>query len=470
MKESRRQQSLRELDRLRAEVGDWKDRRIKADTSNLGNYRGRYDSQLNQISSEILDAAEAVSSLLYGDLSRKTYSEVCREFNFHDQRIFWIRYVWDYFREKLDQRDDDILRPILEAADEVLWSCYHQYFQRRGQSGPPPPIAGIAYDYTASSLQRQCGYVLAGRVDELKGPLKDYFQKLPVGVLRLPPTVVTAPWTLSLIAHECGHFLQSAVEAGAPAGALFVDTVDEAVRQAGGGESDVKVWKKWSPEIFADYAAVLALGPWALWALANWALSAENLLTRQAQYPSPLVRLYLMGRMAKGLDGVERQLSSLEISETAAVTAESQFDLKVAKSVADLTGRPMGDSQDPLRILFEFRQEDYREGSIDEEDRSEIEQWTDCLLGTRERQAVQDLRVARIVAAASVRAHFHLSTTLEKEALKKETSKLAVCTQGMLTAWHAEGKRAAPPSFRGTLIGGLASALTQAKNEDLLAP
>jgi hypothetical protein len=39
--------------------------------------------------------------------------------------------VWDYFREKLDQRDDANLKPTLEAADEVLWSCYHPYFQDR---------------------------------------------------------------------------------------------------------------------------------------------------------------------------------------------------------------------------------------------------------------------------------------------------------------------------------------------------
>ena len=113
---------------MSAELSAWKARRVDADTSDLGNYRGQYDSQLNNIEREIGKAARVIGGLLGGDLSGKTYGDVCREFNFHNQRIIWIRYVWDYFREKLDQRDDANLKPTLEAADEVLWSCYHPYF------------------------------------------------------------------------------------------------------------------------------------------------------------------------------------------------------------------------------------------------------------------------------------------------------------------------------------------------------
>jgi len=138
---------------LSAELSAWKARRVDADTSDLGNYRGQYDSQLNNIEREIGKAARVIGGLLGGDLSGKTYGDVCREFNFHNQRIIWIRYVWDYFREKLDQRDDANLKPTLEAADEVLWSCYHPYFQDRNLPAPPPPIAGICYDYTPSALK-----------------------------------------------------------------------------------------------------------------------------------------------------------------------------------------------------------------------------------------------------------------------------------------------------------------------------
>jgi hypothetical protein len=467
MKESRRQQSLGELNRLVAELDAWKKRRIDADTNNLGNYRGRYDSQLHQITAEILDAAKAVCDLIKADLTGKTYADVCREFNLHDQRIFWIRYVWDYFRNKLDQRDDPYLRPALEAADEVLWSCYRPYFQDRKLTGPPPPIAGIANDYTASALRRQSGHVLEGRVDAGKGPLKDYFKTLPVGILRLPPTVVSAPWTLALIAHECGHFLQDSVEDGAPAGGLFANRVEAAVRHAGGGETEVKLWSKWAPEIFADLVAVMALGPWAIWALANWTLSTADPLARQSAYPSPLVRLYLIGQMAKGLDGVELILQSLGIVESAAVTAESQIDLKIAAEVAKLAGQPFGSSTVPLAIHFDFRPDDYREDSVDEERRSEIEQWTDCLLGVSDRQAVENLRAARLVAAGATRAHFRLSTTEDAD-FESRAASLAKRTREMLAACHEEGKRAAPPSFSQASTGGLAAALVQANPEELL--
>jgi hypothetical protein len=462
MKESRRRQTVQELERLNSELGAWKERRINADTSALGNYRGRYDSQLNHIEREIGEAARVVGGLLGGDLSGKTYGAVCREFNFHDQRIIWIRYVWDYFREKLDQRDDISLKPALEAADEVLWSCYHPYFQHRKLSAPPPPIAGICYDYTASALKTQSGYVLERRVDTLGGPMKEYFQKLPVGILRLPPTVVTAPWTLGLIAHECGHFLQDAVEAGAPSGGSFADKVEAAVRGAGGTEEDVKAWRRWSIEIFADWTAVLALGPWSIWVLAPWVLTEQSgMLSRQAAYPSPLVRLLLIGQIAKELDGTEQQLGDLCVSEQAAVTAESQLDWRIARAVAGLVEQPLGNSAENLSDHFDFRKSDYAPGGG-------VEQWAESLLDRKPKSPSNDLRAARLVAAGALKAHHELATTLDEKALESALEALKERTAKTLAKCHEEGKRAVAPLFREAPIGGLAQALMQASKEDLL--
>ena len=126
---------------MSAELSAWKARRVDADTSDLGNYRGQYDSQLNNIEREIGKAARVIGGLLGGDLSGKTYGDVCREFNVHNQRIIWIRYVWDYFREKLDQRDDANLKPTLEARTKCsgaaiirtsrIGTCRHRRAHRR---------------------------------------------------------------------------------------------------------------------------------------------------------------------------------------------------------------------------------------------------------------------------------------------------------------------------------------------------
>jgi hypothetical protein len=462
MKESRRHQTIQELQRLTSELTAWKKKRIDADTSDLGNYRGRYDSQLNHIEREISEAAKAVGGLLGGDLGGKTYGEVCREFNFHDQRIIWIRYVWDYFRERLDQRDDNALKPTLEAADEVLWSCYHPYFQDRNRPAPPPPITGISYDYTASALKTQSGHVLERRIDTLEGPMKEYFQNLPVGVLRLPPTVVTAPWTLGLIAHECGHFLQDAVEAGAPSSGRFADKVEAAVRRAGGAEADVKAWRRWSIEIFADWMAVLALGPWSVWLLAPWVLTGQSgMLSRQAAYPSPLVRLLLIGQIAKGPYGTEQLLRDLGVFEQAAVTAESQLDWTVAKAVSGLVEQPLGDSTERLADHFDYRKGDYALGG-------DVEQWAESLLGRKPRSPVSGLRAARLVAAGALRAHHELATTLDEKALDPALAALKKRTEETLAKCHEEGKRLALPSFGESPIGGLAQALLHAREEELM--
>lgn len=469
MKESRRQQTVQELKRLTTDLAAWKKKRIAADTSALGNYKGRYDSQLNHIEREILEAANAVEGLLVADLTGKSYGDVCREFNLHDQRITWIRYVWDYFREKLDQRDDDLLRPALEAADEVLWSCYHPYFQDRDRVAPPPPIAGISYDYSASALKTQSGHVLERRVDSLSGPLKDYFQQLPVGILRLPPMVVSAPWTLGLIAHECGHFLQDAVEAGAPAGGSFADKVEAAVRSENGTEVDIKAWRRWSIEIFADWTAVLALGPWSVWALAPWVLTSDSgMLTRQTAYPSPLVRLHLLDLIYKrvdlinrGLDDTATQFADMGLSEQLAVTPESQRDWQIAQAVSKLVNQPLGDSKEALQDHFDFRKGDYAPGG-------EVELWAESLLDRKPRSPVNDVRAARLVAAGALMAHHELATTLDGKALAPALDNLRKRTEETLVQCHEEGKRAAPPVFQEATVGGLAQVLLQASEEALM--
>jgi hypothetical protein len=390
------------------------------------------------------------------------FGDVCREFNLHDQRIIWIRYVWDYFREKLDQRDDKELRAALEAADEVLWSCYRPYFDTRKTTSPPPPIACISYNYTPTALRTQFGHVLDRSVDKLTGPMKDYFKSLPVGVLRLPPTIVTAPWTLALVAHEVGHFLQDAVESGAQPGQTLADRAEEVARAAGGGEEDMASWRRWTAEIFADWIAVLVLGPWAVWALAPWVIVPDSaMLSRDTAYPSPLVRLYLVGRMVEQLGlNAGGQLSALGICREAATTKQSSLDVAIADGVAGLMVKPMGDCLDPLSLQLEFRKSDHdaRDG--------DIAGWADCLLGRKTKQPVEELRAARVVTAGAVKAHHTLATGEDGATLRQKLDELAARAASMIAACHDKRKRALT-DFRPAEPGRLARLILTAGEEDL---
>jgi hypothetical protein len=124
VRDRRRQQTLYEADRLHDEVDRWVDHRIANDQDATG-YRGRYQTQLDAISSEVTGAVGKVREMAAGDVAMRPFGDVFSDYNLHDQRLVWIRYAWSYFRDKLDQRDDSNLRGPLEAADEV--SCLLQH-------------------------------------------------------------------------------------------------------------------------------------------------------------------------------------------------------------------------------------------------------------------------------------------------------------------------------------------------------
>ena len=145
LREARRRQTLCEADRLMKDVEDWVSRR-QGD--------GRYQTQLSAISAEVEAAATKVRGMAADDtVANRTAGEVFSDYNLHDQRLICIRYAWSYFRDKLDQRDDGTLRPALEAADEVSWSCYHVFFGKAGLTVPAAPIPYIEYDYVPSALR-----------------------------------------------------------------------------------------------------------------------------------------------------------------------------------------------------------------------------------------------------------------------------------------------------------------------------
>jgi hypothetical protein len=103
----RRWQTLCEAKRLRDEVCEWVTHRKSLDI-NASRYRGRYDTQLEAISSKVLDAVERVRWLSTNyAIEARTPGQICTDYNLHDQRLVWMRYAWGCFRDKLDQRDDD---------------------------------------------------------------------------------------------------------------------------------------------------------------------------------------------------------------------------------------------------------------------------------------------------------------------------------------------------------------------------
>src|SRR5438034_6654841 len=121
----RRERTRAELRLLRSAIETWLTRRRLADRDAAGTYVGRHKTQLDTIehvlgaaASQLADDADHLDT----SLPEGEFYEKCRTL---DIATVWLQRMWEFYRQKFDQRDDDRVGAVLRAADEVVWSCYH---------------------------------------------------------------------------------------------------------------------------------------------------------------------------------------------------------------------------------------------------------------------------------------------------------------------------------------------------------
>ncbi|MEU4563128.1 hypothetical protein AB0F72_32505 [Actinoplanes sp. NPDC023936] len=282
---SRVAESIDEVDRFATELDAW--------FASAPGLLGRHGTQLSTLS-EVLRPAllrnrEHLAGLDTGRDAGEVY-DACRR---ADRRTVFVRRLWQWFATRFDQRRDPRTRDVLQAADEVVWSCWAPAWQLTGAGRPgPAPLPYLDPQISASTTPRQdVPHDLAAvRDSELAAQVR----AMPVPVIALPERVAWRPWWLVLLAHETGHHVQ--FELTPDAGAAAGDVVADAAARAGAGDDEVLGWQRWSAEMFADaYAAVLT-GPAITWAVGELELRAGDGVLRSPApgYPPPLVRLALL--------------------------------------------------------------------------------------------------------------------------------------------------------------------------------
>lgn len=403
-------QTSTELERLGAAVDNWEGKRKAADVHPGGNYRGQYQTQVALIVKEVRNAIRAVAGAL-GQLRINgatwpvagIYQECAR----YDRRVIWLWRAWDYFRQKFDQRDDPALRDAVRAADEVLWSCYKPFFDGLGLPRPAPPLPYIENTYSPTALRPDDSGHLEKNDEVENSPLKDFFNRLPVPLLQLPPITVSAPWTQVLIAHETGHFVQEFVPAPRNFRDLFRERL-QAIAASAGGDDAASVWGRWAPEIFADLYSVAACGVWAVWVMAQFELArAGKPTTRGRDYPSPLVRIWLLAQFAAeaGLTDGGSIVSAWGIDPAAEAlnSPEVRVDLEIAAQVAPLIRENIVGAGRSLPSLLGLQADDFR-AAAGFDDPGEVVQWAEVFRGSRKKGNSNNVKAARLVAAGAAQA------------------------------------------------------------------
>jgi hypothetical protein len=442
LKSVRSWQSHRELTVLSGAIRGWLGEQRAKDKDEQGRYVGRHKTQLEALESVLPDAVEA----LHGHLNEldpagavwRVYDE-CRDI---DEATVSIERLWRFFREKLDQRDDPRAGPLLRAADEVVWSCYHEVFEYTGlattRGHKATPLSYVEPQYSPAAIQSDSPLPANLRPSVDFEFLEQYLDDIKVPVLRLPPWCIGAPWWLVYAAHEVGHHVLHDLDLEDCFGGL----VEEAATGRGARGADLAYWLNCAEEIFADLFSVLMMGPYAVLAIAEaeWG-TPERMAERSAIYPPAQVRLAMMAYAADllmspdngktpGREGTEAlQLFPLDRAAVAG-------DIAVAEAIVDLALDANSARPCVLRRLAYFDPSIYRA-------RGKVSRWGEALRGEGVMERERRLETAREVVCGSLHewARLRLRGELGHEDFEKESAQLAERTVETVISNAPEGSR-----------------------------
>ena len=395
MKESRRIQAKIEIKRFLDTVEDWKEKRTKDDS----NYRGQHNSQIKAITEELNGAAKIIETEISNlDLKSLSLGEVYAKCTQSERRSVWLWRVFEFFRSKFDQRYDEKLKPILQAADEVVWSCYKPFFQNSGIKIEPPPLSFIGDDYSPSALRKDRMPGSLYKQGEDFAPLKEYLNQLPIPILQLPPNIVTSHWALVLIGHEVGHFIQPLISEDYEN--TFREVLSKAVEDAGGDENMQQRWREWAPEVFADWYSVLTMGQWALWTMVQFEFQAQtNMLKPRRSYPSALGRLHLLARLVDSYVPNEgtQILQHYGIMLNQLNEKDRTDELKIISSIAEAVCQSFPNELGKPENIIDFQTNEYQT-------KGRIEKYADKLLANKRPETDKRLKTARYFASGAAQA------------------------------------------------------------------
>jgi hypothetical protein len=213
-----------------------------------------------------------------------------------ESQVLDVHRAWEYFRGKLAQRFVAPLEAFLLTTDELAWACYRpaqEAFKGDRTHLREPPLTYLNGGANPFVLTR--GESIAAAIGD--GGVRN--ERLRALVEILPVPVIGLPWhhlrhvpDAVVVAHEVGHAVEE--DFG------LAETVRERVTAAVADEERACAWRAWSPEVFADVYATLALGPAYAGALADFAAGGRRTVVTPrpraaawGDYPTPTLRVLL---------------------------------------------------------------------------------------------------------------------------------------------------------------------------------
>jgi len=268
------------------------------------------------------------------------------------EAIIKSRFIWDFFRDRLELRFVPRFRQLLLMADLVSHDCYTAVMDRAKALQIIPergfreyPLVGLVAQFAPSTFVRLPG-------------LQNH--NLPVPVIDLPWDHLVNPWELLIMAHEVGHDVDA--DLGGLSQALQ-PAIASQLNEFGTPMGHIVRWQQWTSEILADLVGILLTGPAFVGALAGLlTLPRSHVLhiSSTDKHPPHYLRVFIntalvrrlgQPQLAEALEAIWRALS---LSELIAFTADDQARVQ-ATAARLVTGAPLT-SKLPIRHVVSASQ------------------------------------------------------------------------------------------------------------------
>lgn len=303
-------------------------------------------SQVRAIEALLIGVSKKASEMADQSKGDDDYTSALPEF----QKVVLSGWrVWEFFRAKLAQRQEEQFQPGLRAADELAWAC-RKPLADAAPGAPPKEPALVYLNGNASPIALARGRNFWGEGEPGLGQLDAYCAKL---LEHVPVPLISLPWheiwhapSLTAVTHEAGHVVEADF-------ALTAD-LDAALKQAMKDAATPALEKDWvgtpgSPgwraEVFADFFAVRQCGPGYVGMLGDVLATAT---TDRKLYPPNDVRMELcfLGLEEMGLadEAKKRREAWNAIAPSAApspamASAAAVVKISQARNLQTLAGR-----------------------------------------------------------------------------------------------------------------------------------
>jgi hypothetical protein len=232
-----------------------------------------------------------------------------------DSRVAKSHFVWGFFRSKLGQRFVPHFTRSLLATDLIAYDCYRTVMDNAESIGVEQKLT--IRDYPLTFFQEEYSSpVTWPRASMLSG--LDY-RTLPVPIVGIPWGHQRNAWDFLSLHHEVAHALDTDL---GDLSAEIAEAVAQRLKHQKVANERINVWKKWIPEIFADFLGILLGGPAFVGFLSHFLTFSEDYVCEfdvNNEHPTPFLRILLNVQFVKTLairaedyvDGLSAQWTSL---------------------------------------------------------------------------------------------------------------------------------------------------------------